>query len=575
MKKYLKLSVYILMIVSTLCVSTLLAQNALNKGAYELNKADVSDIFTSFSASVPNQELTVGDSVPITFSMDTYENYIKTKSETVDYKDITVNIGNEDVVGVCDGNLIAVGPGTTTVQFLHGSDPDDNNKSLIEVTVTGSSSDLLSILIVKPVSAEIHIGQKVTFTAYPGIFSWKTYEEIQTSDTPVEATWSSGDESILIVDRKGNVTGVGEGETYVMANLKTDENVAGSSEITVSKGEEQSIQMEEEVYMEVGDTYQLSPTIVTSGDEQAVGAMSNKLKLVEFKFYCTSHSVVDVDSTGLLTAKKPGEATVTCKAGDLSAECKVYVDYPEFTVNAPNEMDVTWGEKSYICATLSPIDAQKTYSSEDTSIATISKYGNVKGQKVGSTYVVTKAPDGATKRTKVNVVYPRYTIDVATRGITLFGGEKYNLDATLSPSKGKLQYKSSNKKVATVDPEGVVTANKQVNGEATITITAPDGVTKATVSVQVYRAEYDLTIQEEMFIGGGEKKRIEKTLTPDNGRCTWESNNTSIASVNMYGTVTAKKGVEGDCIITCTAPDGVTQKQCTVHVSKAPTIELR
>ncbi|MBQ7257476.1 MAG: Ig-like domain-containing protein [Abditibacteriota bacterium] len=95
------------------------------------------------------------------------------------------------------------------------------------------------------------------------------------------------------------------------------------------------------------------------------------------------------------------------------------------------------------------------------------------------------APNGNRAVTVVNVIYPEYTIDVDTSSISLYGGKSYQINATLTPNIGKLRWSSSDKKVATVDRNGLVKAKRMIEGEATITITAPDGKTKDTCVVHV------------------------------------------------------------------------------------------
>ena len=139
----------------------------------------------------------------------------------------------------------------------------------------------------------------------------------------------------------------------------------------------------------------------------------------------------------------------------------------------------------------------------------------------------------------------------------------------MTPNKGALKWKTSDKSIATVNAKGLVTARDKVTGQCEIMCIAPDGQTMATVSVQVYRAEYTgLEVEDEIYMIGGEKRRIGYTLTPKKGKCIWESKDKSIATVNKYGTVTAKRGVEGVVIIVCTSPDGLMTKECKVHVSK-------
>lgn len=117
--------------------------------------------------------------------------------------------------------------------------------------------------------------------------------------------------------------------------------------------------------------------------------------------------------------------------------------------------------------------ASVTYSSSNTSVATVDKSGNVKGSKKTGT-----ADINATITTKDNyVLYSTAkvkvngnTVTLKKNSTTLKLGKKETISVKTSSDKIKsVSYKSSNTKIATVSSKGQVTAKK--TGKTTITAT--------------------------------------------------------------------------------------------------------
>ena len=144
-------------------------------------------------------------------------------------------------------------------------------------------------------------------------------------------------------------------------------------------------------------------------------------------------------------------------------------------------------------------------------------------------------------------------------------GESITLTATVSPDNAtnkSVTWSSDDEAVATVDENGNVSANSV--GTATITATA-DGVTaECTIIVEekVIPVE-SITLNKteaEIFVGAEEK--LTATVLPEdatNKDVTWTSSDTTIATVDSNGKVTAKsvgtaaiKAKAGDKSATCT-----------------------
>ncbi len=162
------------------------------------------------------------------------------------------------------------------------------------------------------------------------------------------------------------------------------------------------------------------------------------------------------------------------------------------------------------------------------------------------------------------------TIETLVEGITLSQssatlteGETLRLTATVKPTNAtnkSITWSSSNTSVATVDANGKVTA--KAAGTATITATANDGSgVNASCVVTVEKkvvAVSSITLSQSLatLIEGG-TLTLTATVTPDdatNKAVTWSSSNTSVATVDANGKVTAI--APGTATITATANDG-------------------
>ena len=116
--------------------------------------------------------------------------------------------------------------------------------------------------------------------------------------------------------------------------------------------------------------------------------------------------------------------------------------------------------------------------------AVVSKTGKVTGKAVGTTTVTVKLASGKTAKITVTVAAPTPTgMKNVPASKNLAKGKTFVLKPILLPAgaKGKITYKSSNTKVATVDARGRITAKGKGTAQITITV----GKVKKTCKVTV------------------------------------------------------------------------------------------
>ncbi|MCI8593453.1 MAG: hypothetical protein HFI88_14205 [Lachnospiraceae bacterium] len=191
--------------------------------------------------------------------------------------------------------------------------------------------------------------------------------------------------------------------------------------------------------------------------------------------------IVKVDKkTGKITAlKKKGKAavTVTLASGKTA---KVTVTVQKGTVKTDRisglKKSVTLepGKKLTLKPVISPITSQQkvSYTSSDRKVADVSKKGVVTAKKSGTAKITVKS---GSKKVVVTVKVPKKS-PTAIKNIpsakTLKKGKTLTLKPKFSPSgsTAKVTYTSSDKKVASVNAKGKITAKKK--GTAVITVKA-------------------------------------------------------------------------------------------------------
>jgi uncharacterized protein YjdB len=176
-----------------------------------------------------------------------------------------------------------------------------------------------------------------------------------------------------------------------------------------------------------------------------------------------------------------------------------------------------------------------------------------------------------------------YTVDALESGdvesiklkkdsLTLSVGETHELKVTTKPSVSieKLKLKSSNKKVASIDSKGIVTAKKA--GTCTITVSSSNGKVSKKCYVTVVKPK-NTAVSSVKFskktvkLSPGKTVKLSVVINPSDAadkKVKFKSSNKKVATVDKNGKVKAKK--KGTAIITVTTNDGKKTAKCKVVV---------
>lgn len=205
-------------------------------------------------------------------------------------------------------------------------------------------------------------------------------------------------------------------------------------------------------------------------------------KSPDITFISNNSSVASVNSYGEVTAYQVGTATITLKQNmGPDATCTVNVKEPvaPTSISLPSTRSVDVYSSITLSVTLQPADANPTlsWSSDNSSIATVDQNGKVTGVSPGKTKITATADNGLSASCEVTVTdvdrTPK-TFEIAEEFSkkTVYVGEFWKLDYTITPSYANytLNWASSDESVAKVTAAGYVQALKQGTARITGTI---------------------------------------------------------------------------------------------------------
>lgn len=319
-----------------------------------------------------------------------------------------------------------------------------------------------------------------------------------------------------------------------------------------------------QVEMTVGETLHLFATVDPfKGDTKVVTWTSSSPDVASVK----GTEIPDVTGinmpAGEVTALKEGETTITAKAGDKSATCKVIVkkkaDDGGGNTGAVTELKLdkaevhmSPGQVWQLNATVKPEGASISWSSNKTDVATVDREGKVTAVALGEAVITASAGEKSAQcLVKVEKEVAIEGISLNKSSLTLKEGETFQLVATFIPENATpktIEWISSIPSVATVDEKGLVTAVRNggpteiravigrgsghdINAKCEVTVT---GDAPSVESITVTPATVNIKATEEAILTA--------TVTPagTGAEIKWVSDNTSIAKVEKISDTQAK-----------------------------------
>ena len=269
-------------------------------------------------------------------------------------------------------------------------------------------------------------------------------------------------------------------------------------------------------------------------------------------------SVIEVDQTGLVTTHTKSGVDVTIRAsnsrGDVFDTVTLNIEKVVATGVSieSNKTKYTIGETDKIIPTYTPSGASPetiVWTSSNPSVISIDNDGNISAKAEG-TATISALVDGSLNSNEITLTSIRGVESIALNenNLELVKDDIANLSVTYNPAnvdselKG-VTFKSANPLVASVDPDGKVTATG--SGETTITATSVSNanayascVVKVTVPIKAIAVNPSTITMKK-----GESADLTIDVTPtdttDERSFTFTSNNEDVATVKSTGKVTA------------------------------------
>ncbi|MCM1113726.1 MAG: Ig-like domain-containing protein [Muribaculum sp.] len=268
-------------------------------------------------------------------------------------------------------------------------------------------------------------------------------------------SWQSSDPSVASVDQNGTVTGVKTGTVTITA---TAHGISKTCKVTVQK-----------------PTFRISRTSLTVYRGGTGSIAATPQPQVKVLWSSSNTSVATVDSDGVVTGVKAGNATVTATAHGKSLTCRVTVKDPSLKISQ-SALSIYRGQSKSITATAAPRTTVKWRSSNPL-VARVDADGTVTGMNPG-TVTITATAHGISKTCTVTVANP--TLIVKAVSHTMRRGTSVQIQAQAMP-RGMITYLSRDNAVAAVTPQGRIYARNP--GTTFIQVSANGVVKKVKVTV--------------------------------------------------------------------------------------------
>ena len=264
--------------------------------------------------------------------------------------------------------------------------------------------------------------------------------------------------------------------------------------------------------------------------------------------------------SGLLLAAPAAQAAPALLGASANFELEVNEMELEITADDPRPKAYlyTGGQSDYYFI---------VWMSSNPTVAAVDGDGRVTGRSAGEATITAITDRGECAASKKPAL-DHTTLNLVIQYNNAHPSQKLQLINTSGSFVYAYQWMSSNPEVATVDPEGLVTAQKP--GTTTVTALATNGqALRCAVTVNSDVGKVTLNKRDLLLRTVGSKEALTASVAVEDGvnvPITWVSSNPGVATVDASGVVTAV--ADGEAKITALSPDGRFDS-CSVFVGLA------
>lgn len=397
-----------------------------------------------------------------------------------------------------------------------------------------------------------------------------TTEVLPSTATNPKITWKSSRPKVISVNSRGIAKAKGYGTATIFAYASDGSGVYDKCTMTVERPLKSITFRTKTLHLIKGEAKRVKPVFHPS---------NATFKDVEWS--SSDPSVAAVDENGVVKGMASGTAAITCKAvkngvvGTYTVSVKEYVESIRITGQGKRG-EISYGYTKHLKAVVKPSTATNKrvkWTTSNGGVLQVDQSGNVTAVGYGSAIITARATDNSGVRASVGftVIKPVGSITVNPTTITLVEGRSASITATVSPADATytgINWKTSDSKVATVDYNGGVTAVSA--GNCRVYAVSTDGnEIKGTTNVIVKPAVNATSVaisSSSITMLPGQSRKLAVRIKPSNTTesISWSSSDTSVASVDSNGTVTANG--QGHATIYVTSSDTGLESTCEIIV---------
>ena len=509
---------------------------------------------------------------------------------------ISLNLteANIYVQGTLDLEAIVTGNSTVTWSSLTNANNGSDASSIATVTANGTQAVVKGVSagtayivasiktstgVIKKAVCKITVSNTVTqIDISPSEISLNkqepatlnvVYDPNNLQSVPVK--WISTDTDIVnVVNSNGGFVNIKAGDkagSALVIAINTENFIIGTCKVTVKQRVTGiSLSATNLSLLKSVGTYQLKATVTPSDATNT-----------NVTWKSTDPTVATVDDSGLVTLLASGSTAIIATSVDdtsVTAVCNLKVGISITAIKLDDSKKVMYtGDSTKLSYTITPANATNTdvtWSTTDSSVASVDSKGNVKAVAAGTAVIILRTADGLYMSTCTITVKEKATglaFDVTS--LELYIGKTYTIKVTPTPATATdytLTWNSLDAAIASVDANGTVTA--KAVGKTMITATTSTGsILYCNITVKAEATGLQLNYTEKKLVIGDYfdlKATIKPSSAASEESIIWVSSKTSVATVSSNGRVKGIKG--GTAVITCKTTDGKFTTFCTVTV---------
>lgn len=223
-------------------------------------------------------------------------------------------------------------------------------------------------------------------------------------DTTYSGTieWSSSDESVVTVNKNGNINGIKEGTAIITVKaIENGNEIIATSEVTVKEIPLNSIEIDISNFdLEIGKTEKLN--IICNPE--------NTTDNIHVEWSSSNEEVATIDQNGNIKALSVGTTVITAKVGEKTASVEVTVKaIPITSIEIDAPVKVLIGGTFDIKITVSPENATYNMSdikfiSSNSDVLFVNEDGTIFAKGLGKAILTVETVNGVKTQTEIEVV---------------------------------------------------------------------------------------------------------------------------------------------------------------------------